>query len=320
MNLEHTAEYAEVQAMLDRYAAAGALNLVDTNEPLAAPQWSIDIDEQRAQSIAEEIINENNEWNAEFEHIMSDWRTDQELLERYYWNYELKPHLEAGQKLDEKTLSTIITFIADSTTVAGRPLVKVFPEVEAFMLDKFDPTGPTLGEKFGLYQLNLSENYSTAVENELHHAVDEVSREPVTYEFYFDTDRVNSWIEKEVGNYDLIQRMYESEIESYWNQIREFTEQHHHNMRDLDRMVEEQIQDTAGDVFNYFEQNFSTSYATTLSAKIAGQKKETSYTEVMMYIVCAILTLAAIAIQAKATTTRKVRVPVLNNDVFERLV
>lgn len=196
------------------------------------------------------------------------------------------------------------------------------------MLDNFDPRGPTLGEKFGLYQLNLSENYSLVlaanysaeVENELHHAVDEVSREPVTYEFYFDTDRVNHWIEKEVGNYDLIQRMYESEIESYWNQIRDFTEQHHHNMRDLDRMTEEQIQDTAGDVVNYFEQNFSTSYATTLSAKIAGQKKETSYTEVMMYIICAILTLAAIAIQATAAITRKVRVPVLNNDVFERLV
>jgi len=142
----------------------------------------------------------------------------------------------------------------------------------------------------------------------------------VTYEFYFDTDRVNYWIEKEVGNYDLIQRMYESEIESYWNQVRNFTEQHHHNMRDLDRMTEEQIQDTAGDVVSYFEQNFSTSYATTLSAKIAGQKKETSYTEVMMYIICAILTLAAIAIQATAAITRKVRVPVLNNDVFERLV
>jgi len=158
LNLEHTTEYAEIQAMLDSYANASALNLANSTEPLAAPQWSIDIDEQEAQSIAENIISENNEWNAEFEHIMSDWATDQELLERYYWNYELQPHLEAGQKLDEKTLSTVITFIADSTTVTGRPLVEVFPEIEAFMLDNFDPRGPTLGEKFGLYQLNLSEN------------------------------------------------------------------------------------------------------------------------------------------------------------------
>ena len=124
------------------------------------------------------------------------------------------------------------------------------------MLDNFDPNGPTLHEKFGLYQLNLADDYTrevTEVENELHHIVDEVSREPVTYEFFFDTDRVNRWIEKEIGNYDLIQRMYEAEIENYWNQIHAMTEDHHHNMRDLDRMTEEQVHDTAGDVLNYFE-------------------------------------------------------------------
>jgi len=146
--------------MLDGYRNAGALNLATnstSDEPLAAPQWSINIDEESAQAQAEDIMRESNEWNAEFEHIMSDWASDQELLERYYWNYELQPHLEAGQKLDEKTLSTVITFIADSTTVAGRPLVEVFPEIQELMLDNFDPSGPTLVEKFGLYQLNLSE-------------------------------------------------------------------------------------------------------------------------------------------------------------------
>ena len=146
------------------------------------------------------------------------------------------------------------------------------------MLSNFDANGPTLAEKFGLYNMNLAESdyhydVTSDVEYELHHAVDEVSREPVTYSFFFDTERVNEWINKEVGNYDLIQRMYEAEIESYWNQVADFTRQHHSNMRDLDRMTEDQLRDTASDVVEHLNENFRTTYGTRLSAKIAGQKK-----------------------------------------------
>lgn len=113
-------------------------------------------------------------------------------MDRYYWNYELQPHLREGEKLDEKTLFTIINFIAESTTIAGRPAVEVFPGIQDFMLSNFDADGPTLAEKFGLYSMNLAEsefhlegapeyNVTADVEYELHHAVDEVAREPVTY-------------------------------------------------------------------------------------------------------------------------------------------
>lgn len=160
------------------------------------------------------------------------------------------------------------------------------------------------------------------IESELHHAVDEVSGDAVTYSFYFDTERVNEWINKEVGNYDLIQRMYEAEIESYWNQIAQFTESHHENMRELDRMTETQVEDTAHDVLSYFEENFSAAHATTLSAKIAGQKKDSSNSEIMMYIVCALLSLVAIAMQARIALTKdkKVRTPIVQHDIYEKLV
>lgn len=161
-------------------------------EPLEEPQWSINIDEAAAQESAQELEREYEEWNRTFEEIVEEWAADQEVMDRYYWNYELQPHLREGEKLDEKTLFTIVNFIAESTTIAGRPAVDVFPGIQDFMLNNFDADGPTLAEKFGLYSMNLAEsefhlegapeyNVTADVEYELHHAVDEVAREPVTY-------------------------------------------------------------------------------------------------------------------------------------------
>jgi len=161
-------------------------------EHLEEPQWSINIDEASAQESAQGLEHEYDEWNRRFEEIVEEWASDQEVLDSYYWNYELQPHIREGEKLDEKTLSTLVTFIADSTTIAGRPAVDVFPDIQEFMLSNFDANGPTLTEKFGLYSMNLAEsefhlegapeyNVTADVEYELHHAVDEVAREPVTY-------------------------------------------------------------------------------------------------------------------------------------------
>ena len=50
----------------------------------------------------------------------------------------MEPHLKRGEKLDEKTIKTVITYIANGTTVVGRPMVEVFPGVEEFMLSNYD--------------------------------------------------------------------------------------------------------------------------------------------------------------------------------------
>jgi len=99
--------------------------------------------------------------------------------------------------------------------------------------------------------------------------------------------------------------MYEAEIESYWNQVGEFTRQHHENMRDLDRMTEEQVHDTVTDVVQHFEENFRTTYGTRLSAKIAEQKKDSTSSEIMMYIAAAVLTFFAVLIQVTAAMAKR---------------
>ena len=55
-------------------------------------------------------------------------------------NYEMKPHLQAGSKLDEKALRKVATFIAQGTQVKGRPLLEVFPEAEELMMSRYDPS------------------------------------------------------------------------------------------------------------------------------------------------------------------------------------
>ena len=52
---------------------------------------------------------------------------------------ELLPLLKEGEKLDEKTLRTLVTWVAEGTSVRGRPLVEVFPEVESWMLNNYNP-------------------------------------------------------------------------------------------------------------------------------------------------------------------------------------
>lgn len=99
--------------MMSGHGLAGHVNL--EAEPLAPPQWDITLDKERAEQTASELTREYDEWNREFEHIMEDWQTDSELLNNYYWRYELEPHLEKGQKLDEKTLRSVVTYIVDNT-------------------------------------------------------------------------------------------------------------------------------------------------------------------------------------------------------------
>ena len=86
---------------------------------------------------------------------MEDWKTDEELINKYYWEYEMEPHLEKGAKLDEKVLRSVVEYIANSTTVKGRPMVEVFPGVQEAMMSNFDPNGPNIYEKFGM--MNLQE-------------------------------------------------------------------------------------------------------------------------------------------------------------------
>lgn len=135
----------------------GTVNLVEG--PLAAPQWEINLDENQGEEYALGLMNEYEEWFERFDQIMSDWERDAQLVEDYYWRYEMMPLLEEGSKLDEKTLRTVVTYIAESTTIAGQPMADAIPGVQEMTLDYYDPEGPSLYAEFGFVNLNR-ENFS----------------------------------------------------------------------------------------------------------------------------------------------------------------
>ena len=47
---------------------------------------------------------EYESWEFMAEHIWENWMRDREIVDRYYWRYEMEPHLNEGSKLDEKAM------------------------------------------------------------------------------------------------------------------------------------------------------------------------------------------------------------------------
>lgn len=90
---------------------------------------------------------------------MIDWDTDRKLIDNYYWNFELMPLLAKGEKLDEKTMRTLVTWIVDGTQIKGKPLVEIFPEVEEWMLSNYNPEGITFIEKFNMEMMPMTHDY-----------------------------------------------------------------------------------------------------------------------------------------------------------------
>ena len=83
---------AEKDAVIAKLTAAGGgLNL--SGVPLAAPEWEINLDQVAGEEMATGLMNEYEEWGQRAEHIANDWNTDRELVDTYYWKYEMEPHL-----------------------------------------------------------------------------------------------------------------------------------------------------------------------------------------------------------------------------------
>lgn len=62
-----------------------------------------------------------------------------------------------------------------------------------------------------------TDSYAVHAAEDFEHEAEEAigATQPVTYSFYFDTERVNMWINKEANNYDVIAKMYEREVNNY---------------------------------------------------------------------------------------------------------
>ena len=152
---------AEEMTEEDVMAAFGE-GLVDRFSQDETPEWSIDVDHDEGEAMIESLEDEYDEWQETAEDIWENWQRDREIVDRYYWNYVMQPHLNAGSKLDEKAMRSVVTFIAEGTTVKGRPLTEVFPEVEEAMMSNYNRDEESLLEKFGMFNLNSAQDWPYA--------------------------------------------------------------------------------------------------------------------------------------------------------------
>jgi len=116
--------------------------------PLSVPEWNIDLDYAQADVYAAELEEAYEAHHARMVDVLTRWKQARDEVDQYYWNEELLPVLAEGERLDERTMRTLVTWIADGTEIKGRPLVEVFPDVEEWMLDNYNPEGRTVIETF----------------------------------------------------------------------------------------------------------------------------------------------------------------------------
>jgi len=272
----------------------GSSSSVDPS-PLSPPEWNINLDYDQAEIYATDLDAAYRDLNERMARSWNDWMTDRELVDQYYWNYELLPLLEEGQRLDERTMRTLITWIVDGTQVRGKPLKDVFPEVEAWMLDNYNANGLNLQEKFNMNAMPLSLQEDG----------------PVLFSFYFDTDLVNNWLDKEANNYDTLGRMYTAEWEAYaervtplWQQIDQVNQEFDARFRAIDADMEVQLESTFYDIGSWLEDNFAADEVSYVSLAAKVETKRTT-SDVMMYSALAIASFAIVSVIIFKMTQRK---------------
>jgi hypothetical protein len=279
-------------------------------EALAAPEWEVNLDYAQAEVYAADLGAAYDDLEQRMMRTWTDWQTDRDLVDQYYWNYELLPLLEEGAQLDERTLRTLITWIVDGTQIRGEPLRDVFPEVEEYMLQNYDATGYNLQEKFGMNTMPV------VLQEEV----------PVTFSFYFDPEAVNAWFEKEGQAYDMLNRMYVAEWENYaetvtplWQEIAQVNEEFDARFRSIDADLEVQLESSFNDIGAWLEDNFAAEEVqyVTLAAKVQTKR---SNTDVMMYAAVAMASLAVVSVVLFKMTQKKDEKTIKNGQVVESLV
>ena len=82
---------------------------------LPDPQWNINLDYDQADIYIADLDAEYRVLHEKMGQVVNDWMTDRTVIDNYYWNRKLMPLLEEGAHLDERTMRTVVTWIADGT-------------------------------------------------------------------------------------------------------------------------------------------------------------------------------------------------------------
>ena len=168
-----------ISDMQDRAQGANLTALVLAEaDPLEMPtvDFELSLDTAERDEILDEFEEDYMELGGKIDGVLEDWDTDRKVVDGYYWNRKLLPLIDEGAKLHERFVRTMITWVVNGTKINGEPLETVCPEVKEWMMNNYNPNGPTFSEKFGLRNLpmNLQE--------------DEMA-------FDFDTNQVNDYLD-----------------------------------------------------------------------------------------------------------------------------
>ena len=122
---------------------------------LPDPEWRIDLDYAAADATGAALDAEYRDLTDRMMKVLGDWQHDRKVVDEYWWDKKFLPLLGEKEKLDEKTLRSIVSWIADGTKVKGKPIAEVFPEIKEWMLDNYDPSGETIVECFKMDQMPM---------------------------------------------------------------------------------------------------------------------------------------------------------------------
>ena len=271
------------------------------------PEWNIDLDYAAADQYSAELSVAYQEHQRKVADVLMRWKSARDAIDAQFWNDEFIPEAAIGEKLDEKTMRSLVTWIADGTEIKGQPLVDVFPDVKDWMLDNYNPEGRTAIEAFRMEEiprpsLNLAEG------------------EPVTFSFTYDEAEIMAYLEQEARMYEHIDAMRTETWEDYvadatpiWEQMGIMNQAYKREFERIDETLKLQIEQSAGDVQHWFEDSFTV----TLAAKLA-KKQKTPSTNYGMYAIGA-TTLAAMLVAGLVYKNKKSE-SVTNQMVGEALV
>ena len=274
---------------------------------VATPEWFLDLDYDKADEYSRELEERYAEHHAEVADILTRWGQARDEVDRRFWDAEFLPLLAEGERLDERAMRTVVTWVAEGTEIKGKPLVEVFPEVEEWMLDNYQPEALTVVERFSMEQMPMMLQ----------------AREPMTFTFHFDEAAIMEYLEREGRIYEELNTRYTTTWEDYQREMAPLFEQwgvmnqgYKRQFEQIDGTLQAQLEQSAADIQHWFDESFSV----TLAAKLDRKKHKASTSSSFgMYAAVGATTLAAMFIAGLAYKNKKSG-NVTNSFVSEALV
>jgi hypothetical protein len=83
------------------------------------PEWNINLDYDAADQYSAELSVAYQDYQRRVADVLTRWKAERDALDAQFWNDEFIQEAAIGEKLDEKTMRSLVTWIADGTEIKG---------------------------------------------------------------------------------------------------------------------------------------------------------------------------------------------------------